>query len=77
MKMHMGHRGANQPVKDLETGKVEITSQNHNFAVDPESLPEVRLLFCNRPLTLSPLKKCTRCIVPSSLLAISSPVPFH
>ncbi len=38
-KMARGHRGANQPVKDLTTGKVEITSQNHGFAVDPESLP--------------------------------------
>ncbi|MDE2517417.1 MAG: glutamine-hydrolyzing carbamoyl-phosphate synthase small subunit [Rhodospirillales bacterium] len=38
-KMARGHRGANQPVKDLATGKVEITSQNHGFAVDPESLP--------------------------------------
>ena len=35
----MGHRGANQPVQDLETGKVEITSQNHGFAVDRASLP--------------------------------------
>ena len=38
-KMHMGHRGANQPVKDLGTGKVEITSQNHGFVVDKDSLP--------------------------------------
>ena len=38
-KMHHGHRGANHPVKDLETGKVEITSQNHGFEVDAESLP--------------------------------------
>jgi carbamoyl-phosphate synthase small subunit len=38
-KLKFGHRGANQPVKDLATGKVEITSQNHGFAVDPESLP--------------------------------------
>jgi carbamoyl-phosphate synthase small subunit len=38
-KMHMGHRGGNQPVKDLQTGKVEITSQNHGFVVDRESLP--------------------------------------
>ncbi len=38
-KMHLGHRGANHPVKDLETGKVEITSQNHGFAVDRDSLP--------------------------------------
>jgi carbamoyl-phosphate synthase small subunit len=39
-KMERGHRGANHPVKDLRTGKVEITSQNHGFVVDPESLPE-------------------------------------
>jgi carbamoyl-phosphate synthase small subunit len=38
-KMHLGHRGANQPVKDLVTGKVEITSQNHGFQVLPETLP--------------------------------------
>ena len=38
-KMHLGHRGANQPVKDLETGKVEITSQNHGFVVERDSLP--------------------------------------
>ncbi len=39
-KLRMGHRGANQPVKDLSTGRVEITSQNHGFAVDDTSLPE-------------------------------------
>jgi carbamoyl-phosphate synthase small subunit len=39
-KMHRGHRGANHPVKDLSTGKVEITSQNHGFVVVPESLPD-------------------------------------
>ncbi|MBU6498186.1 MAG: gamma-glutamyl-gamma-aminobutyrate hydrolase family protein, partial [Rhodospirillales bacterium] len=38
-KLARGHRGANQPVKDLATGRVEITSQNHGFAVDAESLP--------------------------------------
>ena len=38
-KMERGHRGANHPVKDLETGKVEITSQNHGFIVDPATLP--------------------------------------
>jgi carbamoyl-phosphate synthase small subunit len=38
-KLDLGHRGANQPVKDLETGKVEITSQNHGFAVDADTLP--------------------------------------
>jgi carbamoyl-phosphate synthase small subunit len=39
-KLKFGHRGANHPVKELETGKVEITSQNHGFAVDAKSLPE-------------------------------------
>ena len=39
-KLAMGHRGANQPVKDLETGKVEITSQNHGFCVDRTTLPK-------------------------------------
>ena len=39
-KLKFGHRGANQPVKDLESGQVEITSQNHGFAVDPKSLPK-------------------------------------
>jgi carbamoyl-phosphate synthase small subunit len=38
-KLKYGHRGINHPVKHLATGKVEITSQNHGFAVDPESLP--------------------------------------
>jgi carbamoyl-phosphate synthase small subunit len=38
-KLPRGHRGANHPVKDLDTGKVEITSQNHGFAVLPETLP--------------------------------------
>jgi carbamoyl-phosphate synthase small subunit len=39
-KLDRGHRGANQPVKELATGRVEITSQNHGFAVDDASLPE-------------------------------------
>jgi carbamoyl-phosphate synthase small subunit len=38
-KLKFGHRGGNQPVKDLESGRVEITSQNHGFAVDRQSLP--------------------------------------
>ena len=38
-KLARGHRGANQPVKELATGQVAITSQNHGFAVDPQSLP--------------------------------------
>ena len=39
-KLKFGHRGTNHPVKKLATGKVEITSQNHGFAVDPKSLPD-------------------------------------
>ncbi|MEM8555307.1 MAG: glutamine-hydrolyzing carbamoyl-phosphate synthase small subunit [Pseudomonadota bacterium] len=40
VKMNHGHHGANHPVKDLETGKVEITSMNHGFTVDSQSLPQ-------------------------------------
>jgi carbamoyl-phosphate synthase small subunit len=39
LKMKFGHHGANHPVKDMDTGQVLITSQNHGFAVDGESLP--------------------------------------
>jgi carbamoyl-phosphate synthase small subunit len=39
-KMHQGHHGANHPVKDFTTGKVEVTAMNHGFAVDRDSLPE-------------------------------------
>ena len=47
-KLKFGHRGGNQPVKDLTTGKVAITSQNHGFAVDPDSLPrEVEVTHIN------------------------------
>src|SRR5207247_5250527 len=38
-KLKFGHRGGNQPVKDLRTGRVHITSQNHGFAVEPTSRP--------------------------------------
>ncbi|AWI80150.1 carbamoyl-phosphate synthase small subunit [Parazoarcus communis] len=40
MKMKFGHHGANHPVKDVDTGQVLITSQNHGFAIDPENMPE-------------------------------------
>ena len=47
-KLKFGHRGANHPVKELESGKVEITSQNHGFAVDPGSLPaDVKVTHVN------------------------------
>ena len=44
-KMKFGHRGENQPVKDLNTGKVVITSQNHGFTIDKESLKETDLVL--------------------------------
>ena len=47
-KLKFGHRGANHPVKDLQTGKIEITAQNHGFAVDPASVPkDVRITHVN------------------------------
>jgi carbamoyl-phosphate synthase small subunit len=47
-KLKFGHRGANHPVKELESGKVEITSQNHGFAVDPTTLPpDVKVTHVN------------------------------
>jgi carbamoyl-phosphate synthase small subunit len=47
-KLKFGHRGANHPVKELETGKIEITSQNHGFAVDPDTLPsDVKVTHVN------------------------------
>jgi carbamoyl-phosphate synthase small subunit len=47
-KLKFGHRGANHPVKELETGRIEITSQNHGFAVDPASLPaDVKVTHLN------------------------------
>ena len=42
-KLKFGHRGGNHPVKNLLTGKIEITSQNHSYAVDVESLSRTRV----------------------------------
>ena len=49
-KMKFGHRGGNHPVKDLETGKIEITSQNHSYAVQEESLKGTPLTVTHRNL---------------------------
>ncbi|MFZ4517708.1 MAG: glutamine-hydrolyzing carbamoyl-phosphate synthase small subunit [Microthrixaceae bacterium] len=46
-KLPFGHHGGNHPVRDLATGKVEITSQNHNYCVDPESLERVEVTHVN------------------------------
>jgi carbamoyl-phosphate synthase small subunit len=49
-KLKFGHHGGNHPVMDLETGKVEITSQNHGFAVDPDSLKSSEVVLTHRNL---------------------------
>lgn len=49
-KMKFGHRGGNHPVMNLETGKIEITSQNHSYAVDCESLKETQLKLTHKNL---------------------------
>lgn len=46
-KLAFGHHGANHPVRRLQTGQIEITSQNHNFAVDPAGLPRVKVSHVN------------------------------
>lgn len=49
-KMHTGHRGINHPVKNLKTGKCEVTSQNHGFSVDPDSIqqnPDMEITHVN------------------------------
>ncbi|MFA5044137.1 MAG: carbamoyl phosphate synthase small subunit, partial [Kiritimatiellia bacterium] len=43
LRLKFGHHGCNHPVKDLKTGRVEITSQNHNFTVDPDSLDPAKV----------------------------------
>ena len=48
MKLKYGHRGANQPVEDLDTGRIYVTSQNHGYMVESDSLPEgARVRFIN------------------------------
>lgn len=49
-KLKFGHRGANHPVKDLENGKISITSQNHGYAVDEDSLKQTDLIVSHRAL---------------------------
>ena len=49
-KLKFGHRGGNHPVKDLETGRIEITSQNHSYAVNEESLSDTPLVVTHRNL---------------------------
>ena len=46
-KLKFGHHGANHPVKELSTGRIEITAQNHGFAVDVDTIPDVSLTHIN------------------------------
>ena len=46
-KLPFGHHGSNHPVQDLATGRIEITAQNHNYAVAPESLPSAMVSHVN------------------------------
>src|SRR5258708_23176935 len=55
-KLKFGHHGGNHPVKQLKTGKIEITAHNHNFAVDPDSLPESEVELTHMHLNDSTLK---------------------
>jgi carbamoyl-phosphate synthase small subunit len=60
-KLKFGHRGGNQPVKDLTTGHVEITSQNHGFCVRPDSLPRAR---SKSPTSTSTTTASRACAIP-------------
>lgn len=63
-KLKFGHHGANHPVKNLDNGRVEITSQNHNFAVEPESLPSGCVQLTHRNLNDGTLEGFRRLDVP-------------
>jgi carbamoyl-phosphate synthase small subunit len=64
-KLPFGHRGANQPVMDLETGRVEITSQNHGFAVDESTLPR-DLVVTHRNLNDGTIEGLRHATVPAA-----------
>ena len=64
-KMKFGHRGANQPVKELATGRVQITSQNHGFCVQPETLDPVELRVTHVNLNDDSLEGMEFCKVPA------------
>ena len=77
-KLKFGHHGANHPIKNMTTGKVEITSQNHNYAVDPESLDsrEVEVTHVNlNDQTLAGLRHRTKPIFSVQYHPEASPGP--
>lgn len=55
-KLTFGHRGSNHPVKDIRTGRVYITSQNHGYIIDEESLPKDKVVITHRNSMTTPLK---------------------
>ncbi|MGC8970672.1 MAG: glutamine-hydrolyzing carbamoyl-phosphate synthase small subunit [bacterium] len=77
-KLKFGHRGANQPVKNLITGKVYITSQNHSYVVDPKGLPEdIKVSFINlNDKTVEGLKSTKRPIMSVQFHPEASPGPL-
>jgi carbamoyl-phosphate synthase small subunit len=64
-KLKFGHRGANQPVKDLTTGKVEITAQNHGYCVNPDSLQSARVRMTHLNLNDNTLEGMEHLEVPA------------
>ena len=70
-KLKFGHHGGNHPVKQLKTGKVEITAHNHNFAVDPDSLPQER----SRTDAHGPERQHAGRPAPPEPAAVQRPVP--
>jgi len=77
-KLKFGHRGANQPVKDLITGRVYITSQNHSYVMDSEGLPEdIEISFVNlNDKTVEGLKSIRRPIMSVQFHPEASPGPL-
>mgnify|MGYP002241997841 CR=1 FL=1 len=55
-KLTFGHRGSNHPVKDIRTGRVYITSQNHGYIIDEDSLPKDEVVITHRNSMTTPLK---------------------
>jgi len=64
-KLKFGHRGGNQPVKNLLNGRVEITAQNHGFAVDPDSIDQARVTLTHINLNDQTLEGMRHCEVPA------------